>query len=729
MASSSTARDYKAEGSAPKTQPAQGQAAVEEFLQLLARAVRQFHTYPPASSMCTDAVAACHKAFAALDRRDRLVLRVTPTEFLDDERPLGAGTIIAQELVRRLHKAHVAAIEFDAAVSPRDLSRFCTDVLRSEDLAQTKTTFAELLAEHGVELIVPRMAHRPEVLDVGPRPEPIWDLVKRDRARRETAAAAGPVQYLYPPEKGWVRLDSASDADAISLVDLAVLVDDPADVATMLLRLTDDDPVDDEARKRALEQKFGDVAMLFAALDGHLARVMFGKLARAVLTIAPERRKTLLQRTILPGLLDGRASGAVLRDFPDHDLAESLCLLLELETAAPEVVTAALQRLDLPAERRETIAALVDERLRSPLDAAGGDAESRDHKIDRFARKLIRVDATQKKDFREFAAFDLSVDDHVIATLAEVGPTIAATDVIVEQIDCLWRLTRLEPNPTLVDAFMRRASLLLNQLDRAARTDEVCVVGRRYRDLAEGLRESRPDVSDAIVASLSAFCTQDRVLRLLGFKPKSDRPELATTTIEAFGDALVPSFVAILDSTTDHDDSRALAGLLTAHADRFAAALAARLGTCGRAATRIIVRTCGYAGIGYETIVADQLTNSDEQTVREAIRALARIGSPRAAALVTHQIQAGSPLTRAAAEEALWHLPPAQTAAQLRDILTRREFVVANPVVVSRLIERAAQSGAGGLDAVLEELEGLRFRFWNPGLVRVALKARELRDR
>jgi hypothetical protein len=30
---------------------------------------------------------------------------------------------------------------------------------------------------------------------------------------------------------------------------------------------------------------------------------------------------------------------------------------------------------------------------------------------------------------------------------------------------------------------------------------------------------------------------------------------------------------------------------------------------------------------------------------------------------------------------------------------------------------------------VLAELEPLRFRFWNPGLVRVALKARELRVR
>jgi hypothetical protein len=114
------------------------------------------------------------------------------------------------------------------------------------------------------------------------------------------------------------------------------------------------------------------------------------------------------------------------------------------------------------------------------------------------------------------------------------------------------------------------------------------------------------------------------------------------------------------------------------------------------------------------------------------LRALARIGTTRAAAIVGMEIQNGSALARAAAEEALWHFPAAQTAAQLREILHHKEFVVQNPLIVSRLIERAAQTNAGGLDgldSVLGEIEGLRFRFWKPGLVRVALKARELRER
>src|SRR6185503_14819778 len=101
-------------------------AAVEEFLQLLARALRQFHTYPATSPLCTDAIAACHKVLASLDTRDRLSLRVTPRELVVDHVATGAGTIVEHEIVRRLHRAHVASLDIDRGASARDLSRFCS---------------------------------------------------------------------------------------------------------------------------------------------------------------------------------------------------------------------------------------------------------------------------------------------------------------------------------------------------------------------------------------------------------------------------------------------------------------------------------------------------------------------------------------------------------------------------------------------------------------------------
>jgi hypothetical protein len=704
-----------------------GLAPIDDFLRLLARAVRQFHTYPATSPLCSEAITVCHKSLAALDTGDRLSFRVTPRELIIDETGFGAGTIVEHELVRRLHKARVAGLDIDRAATPRDLSRLCTDVICCDD-HRDETTLAELLAEHGVEAITARMARRPEVLNLGLPPAPLRDLVDRDQRRRSATPATGPVDYLYPPEKGWVRLDPAASLETVSLVDLAILVNDPGDMAAMLLRLTDDDPAGAIPGELALEQKFADVAMLFSALDGHLARVMFRKLAEAVLAIDGDRRTALLRRTILPGLLDGRAHGAVLRDFPDPDLAESLCLLLELETAAPEVVATALNRLDLDAGRRETVASLVDERLRTGTPATAA-AETSGQSVERFARRLIRVDATQGKDFAEFAAFDLSIDEHTATAIVDVRKGIAATDTTLAQLDCLWRLVRLEPNPGTVATFMRRALDFFGELDRAARWDDLARLAARFRQLAEELKEARPDVADAVHAALGRHWTTTRALALLALHDRdAEGRAVVRQLLEAFGPSLARGCVELLGDASLQPQTRSLVPLMCDSAALLAPGLLAYLGGAGPLVASAIVRVLGFAGAGHEVAIAEQLTSRDEATVRAALRALARIGTARAAALVASHIRNGGPSARAA-EEALWHFPPAHTTLQIRDLLSRHDFVVQNPEIAVRLIDRASMIGMGDLGGVLVELEALRFRVWNPELVRVALKARGLRTR
>ena len=704
-------------------------AAIEAWLQSLARAVRQFHTYPATSPLCTDAIAACHASFAALDGPDRLVLRVTPCQFLVEEAGVGGGTIVEHELVRRLHHAGVAELDIDRAATPRDLTWLCTDLIRSADLARTRTTLAEVFVEHGVETIVPRMARRPEVLAVGARPAELWDLADRERRRRAAAAGVGPTSYLYPPEKGWVRLDPGASADPISLVDLAVLVGDPAEIATMLLRLTDDDQAGAAAPAHALEQKYSDVVTLFSALDGHLARVMFGKLAEAVLAIPPDRRTALLRQTILPGLLDGRADSAVLRDFPDPDLAESLCLLLDLETAAPEVVTAALNRLDLPAERREAVASMVGARLATPRARSAAPSGADDPHLDRHARRLVQIEPAGGKSFAEFAAFDLSIDGHASTAIAGVCEAVAGADVIAAQLDCLWRLARLEPNPALVASFVRRALALFGELEREGRWRELAAAASRYRGLADELKELRPDVVEAIAGGLGEFWNRSRVAALVDLHDRdADGAAAATLLVDAFGVSLAPGFVDLLEGGLPPAKARSLASIMGRHAAALAPGLATRLDDCGLEATRAIVRVLGFAGAGYEDALSGRLTSRDEQTARDALKSLARIGTEKAAALVASQIGSDTPGARAA-EEALRHFPPAEAGSQLRRLLGRRDFVLQHPDAVARLIDRASQAGTEGLDRVLEDLEAFRFRFWNPGLVRIALKARRLRGR
>jgi hypothetical protein len=723
----------KADVQVPTWRPADW-ATIEEFLRLLAKAVRQFRTYPSTSPLCTAAIAACYKVFASLEGRDRLEFRVVPRELIIDEAGVGAGTIVEHELVSRLHRAHVAALDIDRAASSRHLSRFCGDLARCDDLARTKTTLAELLAEHGVDTIVPRMSRRPEVLDVGATEAPLCDLVEHERGRRQAAlVAGGPVSHLYPPDKGWVRLDPAARFDTISLVDLAVLVEDPRKLATMLLRLTDDDPVGPDAEKAALEQKLGEVATLFASLDPRLARVMFEKLARAVLDLEPDDRKDLLRRTILPGLLDGRAVGAVLRDFPDLDLAESLFLLLDLETAAPEILTTALNRLELPADRRQTVIPLLEARLGGGEAPKQRETRGQEAGVDRYARRLIRVDAAAGKSFAEFAAFDLSIDEQAAAAIARIPEAIDTTDRPAMHLPLLWSLVRLEPNPSVVEAFLRRTMALFTELARSARQRDLASWAGRYRQLAETLQESRPDVADAISKALCAFCTPDRMMALADlYAAEGGGRTDANAVVEAFGGAVVPAFLTLLDDPASQSKARTVVPLMCEHARQIAPGLVAEVGHCGVAATLAVAKVLGFAGPGYEPALADLFGKQDEQTGREAFRALARIGTAEAAAVVASHLREGSKgssWARGAAEEALWHFPPVQTTALLRGLLGRRGFVIQHPDVAARLIDRASQAGTTGLEPALVSLAPLRFRFWNPALVRVALKARELSGR
>lgn len=705
-------------------------APVEDFLQQLGRAVRQFHTYPETSSRCADAVTACCDALNTLDHHERVSCRVAPDGLIVDDTHI-SGPIVAHELARRLHAARVAAIDFDLHAMPRHVSRFCARLVQCDGLARTTTTLAELLADDGVDTIVPAMAPRPEVLDVGAPAAPLCDLVAHEQQRRQTWFAQGvPASYLYPPDKGWVRLDPGTGLDHIALVDLAVLVNDPSAVATMLLRLTDDDAAGAGEGTTALEQKFSDVATLFTSLDPRLARVMFGKLAKAVLELEPARRADLLRRTILPGLLDGRADGSVLRDFPDVDLVDSLFLLLDLEAAAPEVLTAALQRLDLPSERRDAVVPLLNARLHEPAPEQPGTSRQRD--IDRLAGGLIRVDAAAGKDFSEFAAFDLSIDDQASAAIASAHDAIGGADVPVERLRLLANLIRLQPNPAVAEVFLRQVTALFGQLDRSARWTELASSAAAYCGLATTLRSSRPDVATVITNALETFHIPERVAALadLHDRQTGDRV-IAKALVEAFGVTLVPGILATLDDPAWHSKAPAVIALMCDHARLVAPALARRVPSVSASTARAVVKALGFAGDGYESVIEAQLEHQDEQTAREALRALARIGSTQAAALVAGHLQGARVDRRVAAEEALWRFPEAHARAQVRQLLGRRDFVVGHPDVASRLLTRAANGGAGtdGLHEVLAEIESLRFRFWNPGLVRIALKARELRAR
>jgi hypothetical protein len=108
------------------------------------------------------------------------------------------------------------------------------------------------------------------------------------------------------------------------------------------------------------------------------------------------------------------------------------------------------------------------------------------------------------------------------------------------------------------------------------------------------------------------------------------------------------------------------------------------------------------------------------------LRALARIGTARAAEMVNHHATGARGWLSTAIVEALLHFPVETSGSAIRDLLAQRAFVLAHPTDASRLIARAAQAKAPNLEPVLRTLTSLRFRFWNRALVKVARDAEAL---
>lgn len=718
--------DYKVRRSDDKVCAAKG--GTVDFLQLLARAAHQFHTYPASSPLCTDAVAACHAAFMALELEQPLSVRVGPRELSVDDEPIGRGTIIEGELWRPLHRARVASLEFQPAVSLRDWAQFCPLVAAGIRPSPQSGAFADLLLEAGVSAIVARVTPRPELFEVGAPPGPVQVVVERERTRQASLPSSGAGQHLYPPDKGWVRLDPTVPYESISLVDLTVLVNDPSELASMLTRLIDEDAGDGSARATALEHRYSDVVMLISALDARLGRILFSKLAGAVLALDGNRRRALLQGAILPGLLDGRLNAeAVLWEFPDIDLADALCLLLELDAASPHVLSMALDRLRLPDERRTSLAPLIEAKLqkgntshsvKGPRSAAG---------LDDMAASLTRVTSGVARDFSEFAAFELALTEPTLATLADINAAIAATEGCDVQARCALSLARIEPNPAVVRAILTHAIPSVVDVLRADRWDAVLQLLVELHATTATLHASRPDVATAVRETLAALCNRDFVRRVAQLSGESDGRARARAIISAAGGSFVPAWLEALDEPGDRACARQLVPLMADCVAVVAPAIAERLPMLGSDGACAALAVLAAGGVGYEDLIVDQTGRGEERRGREAMRALARIASPRAAALIVSQIENGPVHVRPAAEEALWRLPLPVALAKTHELLGRREFVVRHPSTAARLLERAVQSADDSLEPLLERLVSLRFHFWRPAVARVGTKAREYR--
>jgi hypothetical protein len=684
---------------------------------LLAKVVQRYRVYPSGSPLLVEALEACHRALAALDREE-LQLRVGPRALLVDDVAVARTPGVA-ELTRRLHQAGIGTVTLFRDAPLRELGCLCREIAAHDEAAgrQAAEALPDRLGALGVARVQVSMLVRPAVLEVGTPPAGQAARLRDLRARPAPAPPPG-TAHLYPPDKGWVRVDPGVAApDTLTITQLAELVADPFTISGMLVALSGEashvDPRD------ALDSKFEEVSALLRSAEAPLAQTLMAQLARAVLDLEPERRQNLLRNTILPGLLEGRFDGTLLRHFPDLELADSLSLLLDLQVAAPELLMMALDRVELPAERRAAIEPLLAERLERRAPAADGLVPGQ---IDGLARGRIHVDISRQKEFREFASYDLAVDADTAAALDEARDAIAGTVGAVEHVRCLVHLLHLEANPEAAGRLLQSVSRALGTWRQARAWDHLADWIAALAGLADRNRDDRPEIAERIEAVVAQTADASLVDELA--RAAQGDPSPPGRVVEAFGAAFVPFCVEAL--ARDHASTRrqAVLQLMMAHARVLAPGIAPRLHHPDPHVTHSLIGVLGQAGAGWESVVAQALAHPHTRVVREALRSLALIGTPEAlravAARLTSSDEGGH-----LAEETFWQFAAARVEACA--LLRRRDFTDAHPALARRLLEKAAASRTDDLAPVTADLARLRYRIWSPSHVRLGMAAFRLR--
>jgi len=273
-------------------------------------------------------------------------------------------------------------------------------------------------------------------------------------------------------------------------------------------------------------------------------------------------------------------------------------------------------------------------------------------------------------------------------------------------------------------------------LRRRRQWDRLASWLERYQILIQRLQTTAPAVSQAVGEALAGFCTSDFIALLATLvSAGGEERESGEKLLRACGAALVPGFSSLCDDPVNVAHARTLMPMLSERAADLGPALARAIGTAGPSATGALTKLLGFAGEGYESAIGGQLLRSDERVRREALRALGRIGTPRAASIVAERLNDPLAGMRRAAAETLCRFPAAVIRTELCDLLERHDFVLRCPREVLRLLDRAAEADNGSgektadLDDALAHLERLRFRFWNRSAMQVVRKARELRHR
>jgi len=699
----------RAPGSAPRSPS-------DRFAAALAKAIHRFRAYPPDSPLCIEALDACQHALRACEH-EHLTLRIAARALLIDEE-VATDTPAVADMRRRLHDLGVASVGILRDASLRDLSCFCRELIAREGKAPVES-LPESLAARGVQHVHASIVVRPAVLAAETVAADRLARVDLDERQRAIDRGRPGGNHLYPPDKGWVRLDPGLPLPAqMSLTGLAQLVGDPLALATMLVSLSDQPPFDDPAD--ALADKFATVCDLLRSVEPSLSTTLFSRLARTVLDFPPERRTRLLRDTVMPGVLEGRVDGSMLRHFPDAVLAESLALTLDDRVAGHELTMVTIDRMDLPPERRSRVESLLAEYTATSAPAPDSSGPLAPGRIEGYESGHITVDLTAPKEFKEFAQFDLAIDESAEAALAAARLTIETTQPSIERLRCLVHLLSLESSPDSARRLVAAAGPLLAGIRGDSDKRLIADWIRQLREIADRVREARPEVASLIEGLLGQQIDEHLLENLLGIGGDPERRGGPLQMLQAFGAAAAPALVDLLEREGVRSRRHALVKTMSACAPALAPGLLPFFPHPQKFVTRNLATVLGHAGAGYEGPLASVVSHPDVRVGREALRALAQIGTPAALDAVTRALEDRQEIS-AIAEELFWSFSGARPAAL--KLLSDAAFPSRQPGLAQRLLERAARVETADLEAVAASLIRFRFHIWRPAHVMLGLSA------
>lgn len=685
-------------------------AHVARFVGALARAVQAFHTYPPGSPSRGDVIEVARDTLRPCIPPDEasLWIDVTSQGLSVADEPIAVDRGPERALAIALRQAYVSALEIRAGTSTRDFRQFCALIAFPDQLLGREEDLPEILAQRGVTHIVAHVISSHQTIEAGTVPPALLDLVQRRRGGATRSADAA--------EGGWIRLDPSVPLDRVTLEDLPLLMRDAPSLGVALDRMSRAHGA--VSPSEALLLHYEEITDLYAACGPSLADTLFRRLAAVVHDLPDETRLTLLKEQVLPGLVDGRRSGQILKHFSEEKVADALWLLLDLGVGGVEMLTAGLASLDLPESRLEGVVERVSRRLEGESAASPDwsnilDRDASGHVADGIGRRLT-VDEEHDADFLALRSFDLSVDEASASDLTQIVGDVTDADPVAAQLRCSADILALSADPSIIAATMRRSRGFF--LDLESRGDAAALADwlARYASIARQRDGLDGEVAAIIRSTLDQYVTPEFIHRVSALPIPSDREPPLVTIICELGRTGVGALVDSLAVESDRSARNRLLTALQPRASQLAEYLVDYLSHPEWYVVRNLLTLLGYAGPGYEGAVAGLVEHEHPRVIREAFIALARIGTEEAINRTADALYDESGEVRQHAAEAIWRFEPKLSHPRLLEAIDDRQLALSHPDLVVQLVVAAGKRDLEGLEPVLRRLRRHCFAVWNP---------------